>query len=201
MEKTNSAPTTGVVGTILGSVGTAGVLAAGGLNLLNGGMNGKPNHLMEEMDKLRAENVSLKMGRETDDKIVEAYNSLVNKIELNKDVQAGTNKELYQELVRSREAEIRTEEKLSAADKIRELENLSIRQDFKCQLNALEAQTKLGFQQLSGEIAVEAERRAAADCNIREWATCTFVPYIKKIDSTQLCPPVTSTTTTTTTTP
>lgn len=198
MEKT-SAPTTGVVGTILGSVGTAGVLAAGGLNLLNGGMNGKNNHMQEELDKLRAENASLKMGRETDGKIVEAYNSLVNKIELNKDVQSATNKELYQELVRSREAEIRTEEKINAADKIRELENLSIRQDFKCQLNALEAQTKLGFQQLSGEIAVEAERRAAADCNIREWANCTFVPYIKKIDSTQLCPPVTSTTTTTTT--
>lgn len=196
MEKT-SAPTTGVVGTILGSVGTAGVLAAGGLNLLNGGMNGKNNHMQEELDKLRAENSSLKMGRETDGKIVEAYNSLVNKIELNKDVQAATNKELYQELVRSREAEIRTEEKLNAADKIRELENISIRQDFKCQLNALEAQTKLGFQQLSGEIAVEAERRATAYCNIREWANCTFVPYIKKIDSTQLCPPVTSTTTTT----
>ena len=195
MEKTG-APTTGVVGTILGSVGTAGVLAAGGLNLLNGnGFGNKPNHMQEELDKLRAENASLKMGMATDTKIVEAYNSLVAKIEANKDWQSATNKELYQELVRSREAEVRTEEKLSLTDKIRELENNSIRQEFKCQLNSLEAQTKLGFQQLSSEIAIEAERRITADTNIREWATCTFVPYKKVIDSTQLCPPVTSTTT------
>lgn len=186
MEKTNHAPTTGVVGTILGSVGTAGVLAAGGLNLLNGGMGmgGRPNHVMEELEKLRAENASLKMGMATDTKIVEAYNSLIAKIEANKDIQSATNKELYQEVVRSRESEIRTEEKLKAAEKIRELENLSIRQDFTCQLNALEAQTKMGFQQVTNDIQ-----------NVREWASCTFVPYKKVIDSTQLCPPVGTTTT------
>ena len=45
----------------------------------------------------------------------------------------------------------------------------------------------------SGDTFTESEIRAAEDKATRDWTECNFVKYKKVIDSTQLCPPVTST--------
>ena len=92
-------------------------------------------------------------------------------------------KDTFDELVNIRVANARTEEQLKCIQK---------ETDYK--IDALRSEMKLGFNNLGNAIECETKERIAAVQATRDWTECNFVKYIKKIDSTQLCPPVTTTT-------
>jgi hypothetical protein len=90
-------------------------------------------------------------------------------------------KDLFDEAVNNRVAAARQEEQIKCLQK---------ETDYK--IDALRSEMKLGFTNLGNAIERESEIRAAEDKAIRDWTDCNFVKYKKVIDSTQLCPPVTS---------
>lgn len=91
-------------------------------------------------------------------------------------------KDVFDELVNSRVANARTEEQLKCIQK---------ETDYK--IDALRAETKLGFTNLGNALECEIKERKADVQATRDWTECNFVKYKKVIDSTQLCPPVTTT--------
>jgi outer membrane murein-binding lipoprotein Lpp len=91
-------------------------------------------------------------------------------------------KDVFDELVNIRVANARTEEQLKCIQK---------ETDYK--IDALRAETKLGFTNLGNALECEIKERKADVQATRDWAECNFVKYKKVIDSTQLCPPVTTT--------
>lgn len=95
---------------------------------------------------------------------------------------AGNFKDVFDELVNIRVANARTEEQLKCIQK---------ETDYK--IDALRAETKLGFTNLGNAIECEIKERKAEVQATRDWTECNFVKYKKVIDSTQLCPPVTTT--------
>lgn len=62
-------PVTGVIGTVLGGIGTAAALAAGGAGLMGGNRQNGPSPLMQENANLRSENSVLKANVYTDSRI------------------------------------------------------------------------------------------------------------------------------------
>lgn len=92
-------------------------------------------------------------------------------------------KDVFDELVNIRVANARTEEQLKCIQK---------ETDYK--IDALRAETKLGFTNLGNALECEIKERKADVQATRDWTECNFVKYKKVIDSTQLCPPVTTTT-------
>jgi hypothetical protein len=90
-------------------------------------------------------------------------------------------KDLFDEAVNNRVAAARQEEQIKCLQK---------ETDYK--IDALRSEMKLGFTNLGNAIERESEIRAAEDKAIRDWTECNYVKYKKVIDSTQLCPPVTS---------
>jgi hypothetical protein len=92
-------------------------------------------------------------------------------------------KDLFDEAVNNRVNAARQEEQIKCLNK---------EVDYK--IDALRSEMKLGFTNLGNAIERESELRAAEDKATRDWTECNFVKYKKVIDSTQLCPPVTSTT-------
>ena len=90
-------------------------------------------------------------------------------------------KDLFDEAVNNRVSAARQEEQIKCLQK---------ETDYK--IDALRSEMKLGFTNLGNAIERESEIRAAEDKAIRDWTDCNFVKYKKVIDSTQLCPPVTS---------
>lgn len=90
-------------------------------------------------------------------------------------------KDLFDEAVNNRVAAARQEEQIKCLQK---------ETDYK--IDALRSEMKLGFTNLGNAIERETEIRAAEDKAIRDWTECNYVKYKKVIDSTQLCPPVTS---------
>jgi outer membrane murein-binding lipoprotein Lpp len=91
-------------------------------------------------------------------------------------------KDVFDELVNIRVANARTEEQLKCIQK---------ETDYK--IDALRAETKLGFTNLGNALECEIKERKADVQATRDWTECNFVKYKKVIDSTQLCPPVTTT--------
>lgn len=91
-------------------------------------------------------------------------------------------KDVFDELVNIRVANARTEEQLKCIQK---------ETDYK--IDALRAETKLGFTNLGNALECEIKERKADVQATRDWTECNFVKYKKVIDRTQLCPPVTTT--------
>ena len=90
-------------------------------------------------------------------------------------------KDAFDELVNIRVANARTEEQLKCMGK---------ETDYK--IDALRAEMKLGFTNLGNAIECETKERIASVQATRDWTECNFVKWKKVIDSTLLCPPVTT---------
>lgn len=86
---------------------------------------------------------------------------------------------LFDQVVKDAVADARLEEQLKCIQK---------ETDYK--IDGLRNEMKLGFTNLGHAIEVEAERRATADSQIKDWTECTFVKYKKVIAADEICPPV-----------
>lgn len=243
MERTSKpASATAIIGTVLGSIGTAGVAALGAKAISNnskcngpcGTCNGNcaacnyncgyvhgayygpgyygpgygipaANALYgaaatatdvslqhdllrenEKVSKLESKIAELESKMYTDATSIATFkesSAALGKID---DKYAGLVKDLNVEAVNNRIEAARNDERLKC---------LAQSVDFKLDALSKDLNYKIDMssQQLGHAIEVESERRATADNTIRDWCSCTFVPYKKVIDSTQLCPPVTLT--------
>lgn len=200
-------PATGIIGTVLGATGTVLGVASGGLGLLNGNKGGghgcEADRLRAELATERAERYADRIGAEAVKASAEARLADFKSLQVQLDAQnsrfSSQLKDALDEVVRQGKEEVRTAEQLKCAEKISALEHAALQKEIDCKVDALRAETKLGFQQVASDLACESERRAAGDANIREWTSCTFVPYKKVVDADMICPKVQLASTTTNT--
>ena len=163
---------------MLSAAVTALAPALGGAICGNGGSN-RLNEAQAEIAKLMAE-------KYTDRIAAEVYRAAAAE----RDKVSANFKEVYQEEVALRERTAALELGVAKDKEIAKLEAQLMEARLNGRVDKLEAETRMGFQQVTADLAMESERRCHGDHDIREWAHCTFVPFKKVIDSTQLCPPV-----------
>lgn len=134
----------------------------------NGALGGGHNRCSELESALARE----KAERYADKVATEAFKESQTALEKSESASSAKFEKIFDELVANKVQDARTEERL------------------KCLEERLNAKIDAGDQALANAIAVESERRMNGDVQIREWATCNFVPWKRVLDSSLLCPPV-----------